>query len=200
MSRTAFCYTKAVVIVHGKSEFQLVEYIKSNLHLPIKTYAESGGRTSIQINGLNSTLNKRMFKSLKAVSDEFSIEYDRKTKKLKNFKLFIIMDTDDCTEETKGKYISGELFSRHPLKEYIVPIYNNQNLEDVMIKAGIMGKRISSGDKGEYYTKIFPINAGPLTADTVKQVEEFRDRVSPVRETNMEVFACYCLDQIENIK
>ena len=48
------------------------------------------------------------------------------------------MDTDDCDETTKSKYISGELFEGHPLKEYIVPVYNVSNLEDVMIKAGIM--------------------------------------------------------------
>lgn len=50
------------------------------------------------------------------------------------------MDTDDCDENTKSKYISGELFEGHPLKEYIVPVYNVSNLEDVMIKAGIMVK------------------------------------------------------------
>ena len=57
-----------------------------------------------------------------------------KTKGLKNFKLFIIMDTDDCDEITKSKYISRELFEGHPLKEYIVLVYNVSNLEDVMIK------------------------------------------------------------------
>lgn len=83
------------------------------------------------------------------------MEYDRKTKRLINFKLFIIMDTDDCDEITRSKYISKELFDGHPLKDYIVPLYNDTNLEDVMIKSGIMVKRIPDAQKGSYYTKIF---------------------------------------------
>ena len=42
-----FC--KGIVIAHGKSELLLAEHIKSNVHLPIEIYAESNGKTSIQI-------------------------------------------------------------------------------------------------------------------------------------------------------
>lgn len=41
-------------------------------------------------------------------------------------------------------------FRGHPLQEYIVPIYNITNLEEVMIKAGIMIKRISDSENGTY--------------------------------------------------
>lgn len=65
------------------------------------------------------------------------------------------MDTDDCDEITKSKYISGELFEGHPLKEYIVPVYNVSNLEDVMIKAGIMVKRIPDAQKVHIIQRFF---------------------------------------------
>ena len=151
MSHDTLNYTRCAVIVHGKSEFALVKYIYTNLHLPVKIIAKDKGRGSIQINGLPEYLMKKQFRTLKAFADEFSVEYDRKTKRLINFKLFIIMDTDDCDEITRSKYISKELFDGHPLKDYIVPLYNDTNLEDVMIKSGIMVKRIPDAQKTSVY-------------------------------------------------
>ena len=196
MPRNSFNYTKCAVIVHGKSELDLARYIYTNLHLPVKLISKDKGRGSIQINGLVDYLNKKPFKSLKEFSNEYSIEYDKKTKRLVNFKLFIIMDTDDCSEETKTKYISGELFNGHPLKEYIIPIYNINNLEDVMLKAGIMVKRIENSQKGLYYSKIFPINTEPLSVDTINQIREFAKKIKGIKETNMLTFVEYCFQQL----
>ncbi len=192
MPSNTYNYTRAAVIVHGKSEFNIVRFIYTNLHLPVKIIARDSGKTSIQINGLLDFMNKGSFKDLKKFAEEYVVEFDKRNKKLLNFKLFIIMDTDDCNENMKDKYISGKLFDDHILKNYIVPIYNIRNLEDVMLKAGIMVKKISNKDKGRYYTKIFPINTEPMSNDTVKQVETFRDKIKNLRETNMEKFIEYC--------
>ena len=200
MSQNSFHYTRCAVIVHGKSEYALVKYIYTNLHLPVKIIAKDKGRNSIQITGLRDFLNKKQFKTLKAFSNEYSVEYDKKTKKLVDFKLFIIMDTDDCSEDMKEKYISGALFEGHPLKEYIVPIYNIINLEDVMIKAGIMVKRIADSQKGTYYSKIFPINTDPLSVDTINQVRGFAEKISGIRQTNMLEFVEYCFEQLPGEK
>ena len=94
-------YTKCAVIVHGKSEFHLIRFIYTNLHLPVKIISKDKGRGSIQINSLNGLLNKKCFKTLSAFAKEYSVEYDKKKRELINFKLFIIMDTDDCSEEVK---------------------------------------------------------------------------------------------------
>lgn len=195
MSSNMLNYTKCAVIVHGKSEFDLVKYIYTNLHLSVKIIAKDKGRGSIQINGLTDYLKKNQFKSIKSFADEYTIEYDRKTKSLKNFKLFIIMDTDDCDDVTRDKYISGKLFKDSIFKDYIVPIYNITNLEDVMIKAGIMVKRIADSQKGTYYSKIFPINTEPLSLDTINQVVSFANKIKNVKETNMNVFVNYCYEQ-----
>lgn len=196
MPQNTLNFTKCAVIVHGKSEFALVKYIYTNLHLPVKIIAKDKGRGSIQINGLLDYLNKKQFRTLKKFADEYSIEYDKKTKSLKNFKLFIIMDTDDCDEDTKVKFISGDMFKGHPLKEYIVPVYNIANLEDVMIKARIMVKKIPDAQKGSYYAKIFPINTEPLSMDTVNQVRTFSEKIKGIKETNMLTFIEYCLQQM----
>ena len=191
-------YTRCAVIVHGKSEFHLTRFIYTNLHLPVKIISKDKGKGSIQINGLRDWLNKKSFKTLSAFAKEYSVEYDKKEKKLKNFKLFIIMDTDDCSENTMKDYISGEMFRGHPLFEYITPIYNITNLEDVMIKAGIMVKRISDSEKGTYYSKIFPINTEPVSSDTLKQIRTFATKIKGVQQTNMLEFVEYCFEQIPN--
>lgn len=196
MSHNSLNYTRCAVIVHGKSEYSLVRYIYTNLHLPVKVIAKDKGKSSIQINGLKNMLSKKPFKSLKEMANEYAIEYDKKSKSLKNFKLFIIMDTDDCDDDTKRKYISGELFKGHPLEDYIVPIYNNSNLEDVMLKAGIMVKRIEDSQKGTYYSRIFPINTDPISADTLNQVRLFASKLNGIKETNMLCFIEYCFGQI----
>ena len=193
-------YTRCAVIVHGKSEFHLVRFIYTNLHLSVKIISKDKGRGSIQINGLKELLNKKCHRTLSAFSKEYSVEYDKKEKKLKNFKLFIIMDTDDCSEKNKSEFISGEMFRGHPLQEYIVPIYNITNLEDVMIKAGIMIKRISDSEKGTYYNKIFPINTEPVSNDTLKQIRTFASKIKGVKQTNMLEFVEYCFEQIPNEK
>ena len=189
-------YTKCVVIVHGKSELDLIKYIYTNLHLPVKIYSKNNGRNSIQINGLMDLLENERFNNLKKFAEEYAIEYNRKMKNLLNFKLFIVMDTDDCDEKTKEKYISGEMFSGHILQEYIVPIYNISNIEDVMVKAGIMVNKILDSEKGTYYSKIFPINTKPLSLDTINQVKTFTNRIKSVKETNMQEFVEYCFQLI----
>ncbi len=192
---TNFNYTKSLVVVHGKSEYDLVRYIYTNLHLNIKIIAKDKGKESIQINGLKTLLTKGSFSSLSKFAKEYGIEYDKKNKMLKDFRLFIIMDTDDCSPETKEKYISGELFEFSVLKDYIVPIYNIDNLEDVMIKAGIMAKRIPISQKGTYYSKVFPVNTEPMSLDTINQVTGFYNKIKNLKETNLKVFVKYCYNK-----
>ena len=198
MPRSAPCYKKGIVIVHGKSEWHLVRHVYTNLHLPLVLIARDKGKSSIQINGLLEYMNRKCkCKSLKTFAEEHSIEYDRKNKILKNFKLFTIMDTDDCEEETRKKYISGELFRGHPLAEYIVPIYNSPNLEEIMIRAEIMTRRIRDSEKGTYYSKIFPLNTEPMSVETIHQVRIFASKLKGIRESNLMEFMEYCFELLQ---
>ena len=189
-------YKKAAVIVHGKSERFLASYIYTNLHLPVVIIDKNKGRSSIQINGLKKILSSKPYNSLKSFADEYSVEYDRKEKKLK---LFIIMDTDDCSEKTREDYISGKLFENSCLKDYIVPIYNSPNIEEIMVKSGIMAKRIPDSEKGSYYSKIFPINQDPFSNDTLDQIRLFSKKLENVKETNLLEYVHYCLSLIDYV-
>lgn len=188
-------YCKGVVICHGKSELCLVKYITTNLHLNIKTYAHEKGKSSIQITKLPDILKSGPFRSLSAFASEYSVATSGKgaQKKLEDFKLFILMDTDDCTAAQKEQYIRAKLFEGHWLQPYIVPIYSLDSLEDVMVDAGIMTRRIKTDEKGSYYEQIFPINTKPLSDDTLAEVTTLRSRLVKSKKSNLVQFIDYCL-------
>ena len=192
-------YKKAAVIVHGKSERFLASYIYTNLHLPVKIIDNNKGKSSIQIQGLQKILSSKPYNSLNSFAEAYSIEYDKKKKTLKNFKLFIIMDTDDCSDQAREDYISGKMFENSCLKEYIVPIYNSPNLEEVMIKAGVMTKKIPDAQKGNYYSKVFPINQDPYSSDTLEQIRILSKKLQEVKGTNLLEYVNYCLSLIRQV-
>ena len=199
MRKASVQYKRAAVIAHGKSERILASFIYTNLHLPVRIIDHNKGKSSIQINGLHAMLTKKPFNNLKQFAEEYSVEYDKKEKVLRNFKLFIIMDTDDCSEKVKEEYISGKLFQDCCLKDYIVPIYNSPKLETVLDKAGITTKKISDSEKGSYYSKIFPINQGPMNNDTLVQIHTFSKKIGTVKETNILEYVNYCLSLVDQV-
>ena len=70
-------YCKGIIIVHGKSELLLAEHIKSNLHLPIEIYAESNGKTSIQIDSLLKVLGNNIFKNKIVFNKKYVVEQEK---------------------------------------------------------------------------------------------------------------------------
>ena len=103
-------------------------------------------------------LNGRNFINAKEFSNKVCkyIEVD-KNGKLKNFKVFIIMDTDDCDSKTLKLYKSKNLFTNHWLKPYIVPIYNSPNLDSILRS---LSYPIDTNNKADSYQKIFPGKSG----------------------------------------
>lgn len=182
-------YLKAIIICHGKSEIQIVRHIQSNLHLNAKTYAKDNGEHSIQITSLMSHLNSRPFDSINHFlnyygKESFDLSGKGSHRTIKNFKLFVFLDTDDCTEEQKNNFINKQMFIGHWLYEYIVPIYTIPKLESVLEQANLI-RRIKDSEKGTYYTKVFPINDGkPLTDGTIEEIKEFRDKVAAQKKKN----------------
>ena len=195
-------YTNGIVICHGKSEVCMVKYITSNLHLTIKQFSKDNGKHSIQITDLKTYLDAKPFKNKTSFQSEYAVEIKGKGSNMtiENFKLFIIMDTDDCTSQQKADFINKEMFKSHWLYDYIVPIYSIRSLEDVLLECGIMAKRIRNKDKGTYYEKIFPINDKPFSNDTEAEIKLFRDKIQKSERTNLNEFVDYCLDLAQKNK
>lgn len=173
-----------MVIVHGKSEYVICKNIKSNLRLSEEIIARDKGKSSIQITGLMGILNDSRFKNIKSFKSAFpKVETDKQT--LVNFKLFIIMDTDDCTDSERLSFIDKSMFKSHWLYPYIIPIYNSPNLEQTMKEANIPIRKKSD------YVSLFPTNQGDLDLNKAKKLSSV---LKSCKNSNMSVYLDSCIE------
>ncbi len=187
-------YLKCIVIVHGKSEKQICDYIKSKLRFHMEIISREKGQKSIQINGLQTLFNNdRRLSTYNGFLTYFSsVELEGKKNKIASyFKIFIIMDTDDCSDEQRKKYVKKEFFKGHWAYDYILPIFNSPNLENVMVKAGIKFEKKGDERKKEYI-KIFPTDKKYLKNESI-ELDSFSKDLITIKETNMEKFINYCI-------
>lgn len=193
-------YLKAIVICHGKSEKQMCDFIKSNLRIRLAVESDKKGEKSIQVTSVMKTLNGKKFKTFNHFVDSFEDveQLHDKTKKFLNddFKIFIILDTDDCTNEQKRNFINKEMFRKHWAYQYIVPIYNNPKLESVLVKSNIKFEKKGDARKAEYI-KIFPTDPKYKNRETI-QLKEFRDRLRTNSDTNLYELIDFCLKLKKN--
>lgn len=185
-------YRKGITIVHGRSEYYLAEYIKSNLHLPIEIYK---GKTSIQINGLMDVLGNSIFRSKNEFRKNYIVEEEKG--KFINFIVMPIMDLDDANDKQIQDYISGEMFKNHWLSPYILPIWNDKNLDEVLFKLKLIDRMPTNNEKGKVYRRLFPINKGGTDKE---QIEELMIKFESSNKTNMDKFVKKCLDSLQTIK
>lgn len=168
-------FKSIIVICHGKSELKLIEqigrkeYNNKELHL----IARDNGNSSIQISGLVDYLNKKLVKELNSISFDIN-----------KLKIYIVLDTDDCTEQERKMYISRQLFDglNEKTKKYkncIIPIYNTKNLEEILIKAGCkFNSNTSKAMKKEYITRIEKL---------LGNIEDLTENLKKNPNTNLEI-------------
>jgi len=197
MAKLSTCpnYTSAIVVVHGDSENIIAKHIKSSLRLNMHIHK---GTTSIQINGLLKELNSH-FKNILQLQENHNLSLDINKNVINNFKIFTLMDTDDCSQETKEKYIDGSLFSKYALKEYVVPIYSIPDLEHVLFESKLIPKIYNDSEKVKEYGKLFPVSKVPigqsqLPMDNMKTTYSL---LKSNKKTNLDVFIQYCIEQAE---
>ena len=190
-------YCRALVIAHGASEYQIASYIKSKLRLPMEISARDSGRHSIQINSLMAWLNKKFPTQARFMKENFNVQSDGKS--LVDFVVFPIMDTDDCEPRSlSDDFKNKTLFDEHWFKPYVHPIYNTPSLEHILFNTGIIDKMLPDNEKTETYRRIFPIDKNAPKDTGKKDIEEFRDRVSQAKNTNITEFIDYCLAWAES--
>lgn len=188
-------YCKGIIIAHGKSELLLAEHIKSNLHLPIEIYSLKNGKTSIQIDSLMTILGNNDFKNKSKLKQKYIIE--EKNKKFINFFIMPIMDLDDTTEEKIKKYKNGEMFKNHWLSPYIIPIWNDINLDHVLYDLKLISKLPNDKEKGKVYEELFPKNTGQADLEQVNKLLKYFESTT---KTNMNIFIEKCLESLQTFK
>ena len=188
-------YCKGIIIAHGKSELLLAEHIKSNLHLPIEIYSLKNGKTSIQIDSLMTILGNNDFKNKSKLKQKYIIEENNK--KFINFFIMPIMDLDDTTEEKIKKYKNGEMFKNHWLSPYIIPIWNDINLDHVLYDLKLISKLPNDKEKGKVYEELFPKNTGQADLEQVSKLLKYFESTT---KTNMNIFIEKCLESLQTFK
>lgn len=188
-------YCKGIIIAHGKSELLLAEHIKSNLHLPIEIYSLKNGKTSIQIDSLMTILGNNDFKNKSKLKQKYIIEENNK--KFINFFIMPIMDLDDTTEEKIKKYKNGEMFKNHWLSPYIIPIWNDINLDHVLYDLKLISKLPNDKEKGKVYEELFPKNTGQADLEQVNKLLKYFESTT---KTNMNIFIEKCLESLKTFK
>lgn len=186
-------HLKAIVICHGESEYHIARHIKSSLRLKLEVDAKDKGKHSIQIKSILSHLSSNSYKS----EEEFIRKYKNDLingKINNNFKIFIIMDTDDeeLTERDIKNFKNKSMFKDHWAYDYIVPIFNTRNLEDILLKAKIIDGTFD--DKREY-AKIFPINNNANIQD-IEQIRNMSNTLKAITITNMDILLEYLLELV----
>ena len=196
MSKSSYSYSflKGIVICHGKSEKLICEFLRYNLRIQIEIDSDKKGKKSIQITSIMKFLSGEKYKNIASFKNKFDdIEQIKDKKKLPSyFKIFIIMDTDDCNENQKKSFKDKSMFKEHWLYDYIVPIYNDSNLEEVLVDAGIKFQKSGNERKTEY-PKVFPMNG----ISDVEGIKKFGKALGNSKKTNMEEFINFCLELIE---
>ncbi len=188
-------YCKGIIIAHGKSELLLAEHIKSNLHLPIEIYSLKNGKTSIQIDSLMTILGNNDFKNKSKLKQKYIIEEN--SKKFINFFIMPIMDLDDTTEEKIKKYKNGEMFRNHWLSPYIIPIWNDINLDHVLYDLKLISKLPNDKEKGKVYEELFQKNTGQADLEQVNKLLKYFESTT---KTNMNIFIEKCLESLQTFK
>ncbi len=165
-----------VVVAHGKSEVVMWQNMKMRLKLNLHIYSEKGGEETISISHLPGLFTDGALSSEKSIIREFGNELNianRRNERLPGLKIFTVMDIDGNNRDRKA-YMSGDLLRNMPLSDKIVPIYNDDNLDQVMEQ---MGYRIDTGrPKASSYAEI------------TRKIEplEFYDRLIANPNTNMD--------------
>ena len=192
---TKISYLKGLVICHGKSEKLICDFIKSNLRLHIEIDSDKKGKKSIQITSIMKFLSGEKYKNIASFKNKFDdIEQIKDKKKLPSyFKIFIIMDTDDCNENQKKSFKDKSMFKEHWLYDYIVPIYNDGNLEEVFVDMGIKFEK-SGDERKKEYPDVLMKNG--IFAN-IEGIKKLKNLLKNSKKTNMEEFINFCLELIE---
>ena len=187
-------YCRAIVLVHGKSELKLVNYIAQNLRINVKILSRDKGGSSVQVSGLLNFINAdTRLKNLKALQKEFVPQEENK--KLLSFRFFTIMDLDDCNEKEIEKYKTKEMFKNTWLKEYIYPIWFGPHFDLAMQKTELIKRIPNDKEKGELYSKIFEVKDN--NNNGLENVKKLRNKLSKYHKTNIVEFIDYCIKVAE---
>ena len=178
-----------VVIPHGSSEVVLAKSIKKALKLPIEVFDPFKGKHDIAIGNITEVMDSYGFANEKELHKTFPVLQFNPygNPKMRDLVIFPILDIDSYRNEKKA-YITGNLFRNSPFADRIHPIFNDGNLDEILLG---LGYRISTAgaNKITTYHAVFD----HMMAQEFETLSEKLKTVSD--KTNLHIFIDFCLSQ-----
>lgn len=189
-------YLHIIVVAHGASEFLIAKSIRAILKIPMEIYSNQSGNLPYQITDLKKLFSGKDFTS--GFYHKFQSNVEFKKNRPVNLKIFTIMDKDNIPDDTYQQYKNNTLLndlSSCYVKKFVIPIFNENNLEDVIKNIGM---KYPKNNKAKYNTYKHIFSVGNNSKITPKdKIEEFADLLKKCNKTNMDEFVCACLEEEE---
>lgn len=177
---------RTIVVVHGRSEALLFMGITKRIRYPINVFSFEGGARAIKLEHLEEgLLSQPPFNRCSSLKTYFgwNLECKRLDEGKDDFRIFPIMDIDGDYIREKS-YITGNMFRDCPFRDKIVPIYNKDNLDEVMSRCGY----------GDVYLRNKPYYY--KTIGNRADIKELLSRLQKDEGTNLDVFLAHCMSHV----
>ena len=180
--------THCVIICHGKSEYLFFTTIKRILKTPIEIDGDKNGGKSVQIRSIPHFLQRQDYKDFpsftrKGAVGQYACVNHRALSS--DFKIFFVMDLDDCPENEGSAFIDKSMFQKHWSYPHVMPIYCHPNIEAVFEELGYFP---TTRNKTEYYTSLFS-----KILVCREDVEKLGRSLEPCQTTNLAVLIGFLL-------
>lgn len=144
-----------IIVVHGKSEYILFREIlkKRRMVNDVPIYMRSRGEETIAISHLHDLFTTGELSSDTKIIRLYGEQLDHGSKgpkRLENVRIFTVMDIDH-DEKNRKRYKTGNVLNDLPISARVVPIYNEENLDEVMTA---LGYDVDINSKKSSYTDI----------------------------------------------
>ena len=142
-----------VVVAHGKSEVILCENLRKLMRFNLQIYSAGGGEETIALPQIEELFETGFFSDPKNIVKKYGDAIEHNSSKSKDMfpklKIFTLMDIDGNFR--RGRYMSGQMFNGLPLGDKVIPIYNDDNLDEVMDSIGM---KVDRNNKARSYAEM----------------------------------------------
>lgn len=184
-----FSYTKALIILSDKTTYKICQYIQQNLKLKVKLY-DCTEKDIMEV--LNNDDHETFDKFIRKYTVEINPNKDFSV--INDFKIYIVMNLDEFNnDEQRNKFLDKSMFKDYWAYDYIIPIFNEENLKKIILESNI-NSEIKIQEKKEY-VKIFPLaNKFDLNITDRNEIEILKSLIQKNKKTNLNDLLDYCLN------
>ncbi|MGN0098488.1 MAG: hypothetical protein ACI38Y_04095 [Candidatus Methanomethylophilaceae archaeon] len=125
-----------VIVIHGETEYLLFDWLRNELKTELVICQPLGKGHTVSMHSSPDVLSSMPFVSMMSMHRAFpDLDYDRRNRILVDLRIYPVLDVDGDSASFRS-YRSGDLFRSVPLRDHIIPVYNDPCLESVLAEMG----------------------------------------------------------------